>query len=198
MEFYPHGYHQVDKKGRPMYIECQGRLNIDKLFQISTEERVLRHYIQSYEVLLRLRFPACSAVAGTRIEQGLSILDLTGGSSKMLSKKVYSLIQLAAKVGSDYYPEIMGQCMIVNAPMIFTGVWAIVKGFLDEKTRKKITIFGSKYQKELLELVEPHYLPEFLGGTCTCPEHGGCLKTSYAPGPWNDYEIVHPVGIRKK
>jgi hypothetical protein len=59
-------------------------------------------------MLMRLRFPACSAVAGHRIEQGLSILDLHGGTSKMLSKKVYSLIQLAAKIGSDYYPEIMG------------------------------------------------------------------------------------------
>ena len=116
----------------------------------------------------------------------------------MLSKKVYSLIQLAARIGSDYYPEIMGQCYIVNAPMIFTGVWAVVKGFIDEKTRKKITIHGSKYQKELLELVEPHLLPEFLGGTCTCAELGGCLKTSYSPGPWNDYEIIQPVGIRRK
>jgi hypothetical protein len=35
-------------------------------------------------------------------------LDLTGGSMKILSKKVYALIQLASKVGSDYYPEIMG------------------------------------------------------------------------------------------
>ena len=127
MEFYPHGYHNVDKKGRPIYIECQGRLNIDKMFQITSEDRLLRHYIQSYEVLLKLR------------------LDLHGGTTKMLSKKVYSLIQLAARIGSDYYPEIMGQCYIVNAPMIFTGVWAVVKGFIDEKTRKKITIHGSKY-----------------------------------------------------
>jgi len=28
--------------------------------------------------------------------------------------------------------------MIVNAPMLFKGVWAIVKGFLDEKTKEKI------------------------------------------------------------
>jgi CRAL/TRIO domain len=149
-------------------------------------------------MLLKLRFPSCSAVAGTRIEQGFTILDLTGGTSKMLSKKVYSLIQAAAKIGSDYYPEIMGQCYIVNAPMIFTGVWAIVKGFLDEKTRKKITIHGSKYKDAILEHVDPQNLPEFLGGTCTCANIGGCLKTSYSPGPWNDYEITQPVGIRKK
>jgi hypothetical protein len=58
--------------------------------------------------------------------------------------------------------------LIINAPMLFTGVWAVVKGFLDEKTRKKIKIVGSKYEKDLLELVEPENLPDFLGGTCKC------------------------------
>ena len=142
---------------------------------------------------MRLRFPACSALAGQRIEQGLNILDLTGGSMKILSKKVYALIQLASKVGSDYYPEIMGQTFIVNAPMLFSGVWAVIKGFLDEKTRKKIQIKGGSYQKDLLELVEPQNLPDFLGGKCTL---FGQHKDGV--GPWNDYEIVSPVGIKKK
>lgn len=105
---YPHYYHRTDKKGRPVYIERLGLLKIDEVFKITTEERLIKHYIQSYETLMRLRFPACSAIAGVRIEQGLNILDLTGGSMKILSKKVYALIQLASKVGSDYYPEIMG------------------------------------------------------------------------------------------
>jgi hypothetical protein len=39
----------------------------------------------------------------------------------------------------------MGQMFIINAPLLFSGVWAIVKGFLDERTRKKISIQGSKY-----------------------------------------------------
>ncbi len=64
---------------------------------------------------------------------------------KIFSKKVYALIQLASKIGQDYYPEIMGQMYIINAPLLFSGVWAIVKGFLDERTRKKISIQGSKY-----------------------------------------------------
>lgn len=88
LEYYPHSYHHTDRKGRPFYIECMGRLNIEKLFQVSTEDRVLRHYIQSYELLLKLRFPACSAVAGHRIEQGLTVVDLHGGTSKIFSKKV--------------------------------------------------------------------------------------------------------------
>lgn len=77
---------------------------------------------------------------------------------------------------------------IVNAPMLFTGVWAVVKGFLDQRTRDKIKILGGKYQKELLELVDPDNLPDFLGGNCTCPEFGGCMYSN--AGPWNDFEVT--------
>ena len=114
----------------------------------------------------------------------------------MLSKKVYGLIQLASKIGQDYYPEIMGNMFIVNAPMLFTGVWSIVKGFLDQRTRDKIKIMGGKFQKEILEMVDAENLPEFLGGKCTCPEFQGCMYSN--AGPWNDFEIVQPVGIRRK
>ena len=67
-------------------------MKIDELFKISTDERLVKHYIQSYEVLVKLRFPVCSVVAGKKIEQGLNIMDLKDGSMKILSKKVYGLI----------------------------------------------------------------------------------------------------------
>jgi len=49
----------------------------------------------------------------------------------------------------------MGVMMIVNAPLVFAGAYKIASGFLDEKTKAKIKIYGkNKYQKDLLQLVE--------------------------------------------
>ena len=41
----------------------------------------------------------------------------------------------ATKTSQDYYPEGMGKMYIVNAPWIFRAVYAVAKGWLDEKTR---------------------------------------------------------------
>ena len=110
---------------------------------------------------------------------------------------MYGMLKLASSVGSDYYPEIMGNMFVINAPFFFSGVWSVVKSFIDEKTRKKIKIMSSGHEKVLLELVDANTLPKFLGGNCTCANHGGDCMTSNI-GPWNDFEIVKPKGIVRK
>ena len=87
---------------------------------------------------------------------------------------------MAAKVGGDYYPEIMGNLFVTNAPMLFTGIWAVCKGFLDEKTRNKIKILGGSYKAKLNEYLDDDDLPDFLGGK------NKALLTDNI-GPWNDY-----------
>lgn len=124
-------------------------------------------------------------------------MDLTGGSMGMMNKQIYGLLKLASVVGSDYYPEIMGNLFVVNAPFFFSGVWAIVKSFLDERTRKKIEISSGSNDKKLLTMIDASNLPTFLGGTCTCEAYGGNCMTSNI-GPWNEFEITKPKGIRRK
>lgn len=193
---YPHGYHGVDKLGRPVYYERFGVLNVPALFAITNEERMIRHYVQEYEIMMKLRFPSCSAVKGEKVLQGLTIFDMTGGSVTTANSQTYGLCKLAAQVGSDYYPEIMGNMLIVNAPMLFSGIWAVVKGFLDEKTRGKIKIVGGNFMSSLEAFLDRSDIPDFLGGECTCPGvEGGCINSN--KGPWNDYEI-HGSGIRPK
>jgi hypothetical protein len=35
----------TDKQGRPIYIECIGLMDVTKLFEITTDERMVRHYV---------------------------------------------------------------------------------------------------------------------------------------------------------
>jgi len=94
---------------------------------------------------MKLKFPACTEVAGRWIQSSLTIIDLTDQKDLIPSAQVKGLLKIAAGVSQDNYPEILGNMYIVNAPMMFRVVWSIVKGFLDAKTQAKIQIIGSSY-----------------------------------------------------
>ena len=151
---------------------------------------MVRHYIWQYEKLMKLRFKVCSLLKGERVEQTLCIFDMTGCGVSVANSQTYGLCKLAAKVGSDYYPEIMGNFLIVNAPMLFSGIWAVVKGFLDEKTRGKIKIIGSNFMPTVQQYLDHENIPTFLGG-------GNEVDLNIETGPWMDYE-VHGTSIRLK
>lgn len=126
-----------------------------------------------------------------------NVVDLTNFSVSMLAGKVKAMAQKAAAIAQDYYPEQLAVLMIVNAPMLFTGVWAVVKLWLDEKTRQKIQIHGSGFKAKMLEYVDEDQLADFLGGSNT-------HKLDEDWGPWKDFEVVDGakkgdvVGIRPK
>lgn len=44
--------------------------------------------------------------------------------------------------------------MIVNAPMMFTTIWTVIKVWLDEKTRAKVQLLGSSFKDKMLEYVD--------------------------------------------
>jgi len=90
-----------------------------------------------------------------------------------LKEKSREFVKIAIKIGQDNYPEVMFKTFIVNAPLLFKGAWAVIQPFIDEKTRAKISILGSKFHKDLFKHVDPDNVPQILGGNCTCSEHEG-------------------------
>jgi len=182
--YYPHGYHKTDRLGRPIYIEIVGEINPKDLFLYTSEERLLKYYVQEYEKLIKVRYPACSKAIGRLVEQQLTIMDMKDEAMKFMFGDTKRFVQMTTHIAQDYYPEILGQMFVVNAPFSFKALWAMFKSFVDEKTRKKITIEGSSYKKKLLAVVEPDNLPSSFGGNCVCEfNKGGCLRTDI--GPWN-------------
>ncbi|KAG9096984.1 cytosolic factor, phosphatidylinositol/phosphatidylcholine transfer protein [Ceratobasidium sp. 370] len=183
-KYYPQYYHKMDKDGRPIYIERLGKLDIKALYAVTTQERQLQRLVWEYEKFINDRLPACSAAVGQPVETSCTILDLQNvGLSNFYKVKDY--VMQASQIGQDRYPECMGKFYIINAPYLFSTVWAFVKPWLDEVTVAKISILGSGYKSTLLEQIPAENLPVDLGGTCNCP--GGCSLADQ--GPWTDPKI---------
>ncbi|TVY57465.1 Sec14 cytosolic factor [Lachnellula suecica] len=192
-EYYPQYYHKIDKDGRPVYIEQLGNIDLNAMYKITTQERMLQNLAVEYEKVGDPRLPACSRKAGVLLETCCTIMDLKGvGLSKVSS--VYGYVKLASAMSQNYYPERLGKMYLINAPWGFSTVFGVVKGWLDPITVEKIHVLGSGYQKELLAQVPAENLPKIFGGKCDCP--GGCALSD--EGPWTDPQWAKPPKWQQK
>ncbi|XP_057794117.1 phosphatidylinositol/phosphatidylcholine transfer protein SFH6-like isoform X2 [Salvia miltiorrhiza] len=187
-QYYPHGYHGVDKDGRPVYIERLGMIDVDMLLQVTNVDRFVKYQVQEFEKSLAIRFPACSVAANKHIDTSTTILDVQGLNLMSLTGPVVEFIKVVQKVDNDNYPETLSRMFIINAGPGFRMIWNVVKPILDPETTSKIQVLGSNYQRKLLEVIDGSELPEFFGGCCTCAIEGGCLRSD--KGPWKDQNLL--------
>ncbi|KAI7984854.1 Phosphatidylinositol/phosphatidylcholine transfer protein SFH9, partial [Camellia lanceoleosa] len=182
--YYPHGYHGVDKEGHPVYIERLGKIEASKLMRATIVKRFLKYHIQGFEKTFAEKFPACSITAKRHIDNTTTIPDMHGVNWMNFGKVAHDLVMGMQKIDGGNYPEIY----IVNAGSGFKLIWNTTKSFLDPRTIAKIHVLGNKFQNRLLEVIDSSQLLDFLGGTCKCPNKGGCLRSN--KGPWSDPELM--------
>ncbi|XVE65076.1 hypothetical protein DITRI_Ditri07aG0153300 [Diplodiscus trichospermus] len=185
---YPHGFHGVDRSGRPVYIERVGMVDLNALLQVTSIDRFVKYHVSEQEKTLNLRFPACSIAAKRHIASTTSILDVKGVGMSNFSKPARYLFMEIQKIDSNYYPETLNRLFIINAGSGFRMLWKVLKAFMDARTLAKVDVLGSNYLSNLIEVIDTSNLPSFLGGNCTCADYGGCLLSD--KGPWNNPEIT--------
>lgn len=158
-------------------------MDLDRVFQHLTQEEFVKYNLYNTEKHCKLAFMANSRIFGHQISQIFVISDVKNFGLSNFTSTVRKLTKIQIKILQDFYPEMLGVCLIINTPWAFSSIFAICKGFLDEKTKNRIFIAGSDPYEELCKHIDPEMIPDFFGG-------GNKTALIEDKGPWSDYEIL--------
>jgi len=142
-----------DVDGRPILLA-----DVRKHFPLAVEvtRRFICYVLDEFEAMGRLN-PGWDG-------KGIGVISLTGltmaNSDIAAGKVLFQTLQ-------DHYPERLYRMYIFDAPMLFWGLWKIVKPFIDPDTVQKIVFVYPKKAShdEMLAQVPAQLLPKELGGT---------------------------------
>ena len=171
-------FYNFDKNFRPLFIN---KVNIKKFILLTKKfslEILIIFFIHAMERLKNIILPICSEMKKSQVKGMVLIFDLkNNGALSLLKNEVKKHFKPMIQIAQDNFPETIEKIYIINAPKLFSMFWAIVKLWLTQRTKNKVSLSNDGKIKELLELVHEEYLPVFMGGKC--------LKgINDAPGPW--------------
>lgn len=75
---YPEGFYNVDKEGRPVYVQQPGNIDTNELWKFTTLDRSIKYHISQQEKYVRRIAPAATIAAGKPRYQSLVLIDMEG------------------------------------------------------------------------------------------------------------------------
>nr|VZI08826.1 unnamed protein product [Spirometra erinaceieuropaei] len=130
---YP-GYHCIrqighDKTGRPVLYACFSQATTDK----NTGEDTVAHCVQMLENSKKTFKQSATT--------WVFVFDCTGMTLPCCNPKLGKQVM---HVFGNYYPERLGQAIIVNHKKVFNSIWKAIRKFLDPVTADKMVFLDKK------------------------------------------------------
>ncbi|KAE8133545.1 CRAL-TRIO domain-containing protein [Aspergillus pseudotamarii] len=140
-------FHGSDKSGRPI---CVVRARTHK--PGAQSEKALNSYILYNIELMRL-------LLVPPVETMTLIFDLTNFA---LSNMEYAPVKFIIECFQENYPESLGYMLFYNAPWFFSGIWKVIRGWLDPVVAAKVHFVNSV--EDLEQFIDRSQIVKELGG----------------------------------
>lgn len=130
---YSHGF---EKQGRPTIYTIIGKHDA---YDREPKE-VFKFIIYILDLMLKRAKP--------EDEQIVSVFDMTAFSMRNMD---YECLKVFIDILQGFYPEILGQLYVCNAPFIFYACWAIIRLWLDPVTASKVRFINLDQLGEFID-----------------------------------------------
>lgn len=203
MRSWPQLYLGRDAQSRPLLYEKPGLFDprdaSGESGRLSADD-VVSYYCKHLAfqgTLLR----EATAQEGRLVGTMLHVIDVSGASLRAhLSSAGRDVFARIAAAADSHFPETLGTLLIINASAAFPMFWAVVKGFVDARTREKIEVFGDPSARDFFAPGGwPARVRELCGGRF--PEEmfpgrkgsGGSREAPWKEEPWRLLGYRGPV-----
>lgn len=120
--------------------------------------------------------------------------DLHGLGLKHFKRDAFRKYQKCARLGQDYFPEILKRIIIVRAPWIFPKVWNIFRHFFDQGMRDKIIILGEdEMHAGLRKYIDSKWIPKTLGGDLCLDGSPDCFSILPPGGAYVPQDLIDDI-----
>jgi hypothetical protein len=180
----------VDREGRPVCYKKYGTLEVSSLIAGGATVASLVRYHVAEQERLSLALKASRASGGARACAATFVIDAKHWHVGLATSDAMKFLRSIADVDQAHYPERLGKLVVVNAPMMLSGVYSVISGWIAPATRAKIRVLSweSAWRPALLDLIAPDQLCDAYGGTAPRP------PSSHARAPLPVALVAVPAG----
>ncbi len=157
---------------QPRGIDLEGSINCTKTSCLDYIPYVWFIFIHAFKESMKHIKASHDDTKCTVLAEAIFIVDLKGVSRSLFTSEVMEFLKLVFAV-MGCFPEILNRMVIVNVPVWFTMIWAVLKVFVDPRTVKKTGFFSSSAaaKKDLLKVIDPsELLSDYGGAGCSFDE----------------------------
>jgi hypothetical protein len=200
--YLPMGGHSTDRRGCPVYVERPGLYDATGLLRVLTEFEIQTHHCYKLDVTEKdkVRLEGKDG----EFAKHYVVLDMTGVSLSSFAGEFVGITRRLIGLDEKYYPENPAKLFVINAPWVFSGIFKVIRPWLQERTQRKVAILDSSFLSTVSEVIDPANFPNNLGGTCSeceggkCFSDGGAIPTDlYRTSVPEDTQDLPPVTLVK-